>query len=46
MPVRFHDKHFKDSALEEDPVFPDITATVLADLVADEFVFGEIARSR
>ncbi|HMK29289.1 MAG TPA: hypothetical protein VK473_06340, partial [Terriglobales bacterium] len=24
--------------------FPDVTVTVLADLVADEFVFGEISR--
>jgi rfaE bifunctional protein kinase chain/domain len=39
-------KHFKETERWKKIVqsFPDITVTVLADLVADEFVFGEIAR--
>jgi rfaE bifunctional protein kinase chain/domain len=39
-------KHFKETERWNKIVqsFPDITVTVLADLVADEFVFGEIAR--
>jgi rfaE bifunctional protein kinase chain/domain len=39
-------KHFKETRRWKKIVrsFPDITVTVLADLVADEFVFGEIAR--
>jgi rfaE bifunctional protein kinase chain/domain len=39
-------KHFKETERWKKLVqsFPDVSVTVLADLVADEFVFGEIAR--
>ena len=39
-------KHFKETERLKKIVqsFADVSVTVLADLVADEFVFGEIAR--
>lgn len=45
IPTRSHPRsHPKDRLLRIISEFPKVTVAVLADLVADEFIFGEIAR--